>query len=297
MPNWFQRQIASVKKGCKNIVDSCGDKIHDWIDNYEAVLREGDYQTDSRSVLDRLFSSRRRDSLDSAHAIVSSLSRNATKEIFKRIIVTSAIVALASNAIYVGIACGAATLLISAYQYNRAKKSRNDVIEELNVAGQHVKGTRGDLCRLRVAQEQITNITDGFRPGMMKTVSDVQNDIVRGVSAERARVTVINNGKYNADVELYDFSEKEMKLMNYVSDLPQRKRSEDSERPTATDFSKLDLAKAWEGKRAQPLSEAEIVNGLVAIHLSISDSMQQEVIDKVAAAKAAEANPQAPRLQ
>lgn len=158
-------------------------------------------------------------------------------------------------------------------EYAQSRRARNEVITEVNFAGQRVEGTRADLYHLHHAQEQIMNLSSVFKQASLETTSDTIHHIMESVKERAARVRVLETGRYNAGTEKYEFSEPAIKL---VKDGPHIRH----------DTGPAPLA----GLSARPaFNSAQEQAEDVARHIiALENALPPEVLEKVAAARAAQ---------
>jgi len=154
-----------------------------------------------------------------------------------------------------------AGIAVYAVEYIQAAKTRNDIITEVNAAGQKVRGTRADLYRLRRAQNQILNITDN--PGET-TLAEAKQKILDSVKEERTRITVEHPGRSKA-ASVYAFTEQDMRL---VEDIPE------FEDKTGLRIDSISLKPAWDSKRA---TADEVVERLAALEESLPPDMREKL--------------------
>lgn len=147
----------------------------------------------------------------------------------------------------------AAGATVYTVEYLQAKKTRNDVITEINAAGQKVKGTRADLYHLRRAQNLILNVADNPGDG---TLAEATRKILEGVKEQRGRVTVVDPGR-TKNKDAYAFTEQDLRLME---DMPE------FEDKTGLRIDSISLKPAWDSKRA---SADEVVERLAALEESL----------------------------
>ena len=125
-------------------------------------------------------------------------------------------------------------------EYIRAKKSRGDVMKEINFAGQRVEGTRADLYRLHNAQLRIMNISDSLGTSTSMTTAEAIAKVLETVKDERARVKVLDQGRYKASETVYGFTEPDFRLL--VDETPE------FEDKSAIKIDGLSLKPAWDSK-------------------------------------------------
>lgn len=174
----------------------------------------------------------------------------------------------------IGLAVAGSGLL--ALEYRRSKTAGREVITEVNFAGQTVTGTRADLYHLHRAQEQIMKLTESFKQASMESTTDTINRIMEGVKDHRARVTVVDGGRFGAKTAAYEFSEPAIKL---VEDENNVKIS----RPAAPAFTNDNLKPGFNA--AAQLSEQDIVERLLALHEALPPHLASEVEKRMAAVR------------
>lgn len=119
-----------------------------------------------------------------------------------------------------GIAAGviaAAGASFYAHEYYRCKKAATEKICETNLAGQHVEGTRTDLCRLHKMQERIVDLSVEFGSASAASLKTaVADEIARdtdAVTAEIRRVRVLDEGLHHAGKAAYAFVRPSLHVM------------------------------------------------------------------------------------
>jgi hypothetical protein len=163
-------------------------------------------------------------------------------------------------------------------EYLRAKKSREDVIVEINFAGQRVKGKRADLYKLHRAQMNVMNISSSIDGATTSTTAEAVQAIMESVKEERNRVTVLDSGRYNAGKEAYAFSEPDFRIVLESAPLPQEPKA----MPAPKEGS---LRAAWENKR---YTADEIADRFIALE----EALPPETLEKVNQQRQKKAQPQ-----
>lgn len=174
----------------------------------------------------------------------------------------------------IGLAVAGSGLL--ALEYRRSKASGRETITEVNFAGQTVTGTRADLYHLHRAQEQIMNLTGSFKQASMESTTDTINRIMETVKEQRARVTVLDGGRFGAKTGAYEFSEPAIKLVEDDNGIK-------ISRPAASTFSNDNLKPGFNA--AAQLNEREIIDRLLALHDALPPHLASEVEKRMAAAR------------
>lgn len=192
-----------------------------------------------------------------------------------------AVAALTVSALkWAAIGFGVVGAAVYTAEYWRAKKSRNDEITEINFAGQKVKGTRADLYRLHMAQLRIMNIQDHLGASTT-TTADAICTVLETVKNERARVQVLDGGRYKASEAAYAFTEPDFRLL--VDDLPEfepKKPEANDNEPVAEPgaINKISLRDGWDSKR---VSADEIVERLAALQEALPPDVQEKLAQRL----------------
>lgn len=159
---------------------------------------------------------------------------------------------------------GLAGIGVYSLEYIRAKKSREDEITEVNLAGQRVKGKRADLYRLHNAQVRVMNITDKLSHGE-ETAGEAVRKILDSVKDERARVEVLDAGRYKASATAYEFTEPDFR---FVTEMPE------FDDKSSVRIDSLSLRPGWDSQRA---SADEIVERLAALEESLPPELREKL--------------------
>lgn len=276
-----------IRERLKSFLTSADQKIRRVLDTYDEVMREGSYHSEPQSLISVLFNSKKR-SIDTPTAVVTQLANGASKTLFKKIAIGAAIALLSTQmALGLGIGLAVFATAFKVVEYQRARKARLEIIEERNFAEQLVRGSRRDLCRLHIAQNQILNLSESFQRASLSSASDTIDNIIKSVENERSRVRVLDAGRYGMDIELYDFSEPAIKPVNYRPHMRQRKLPDNDNGLSGNDNglpANGALKQAW-GNKKTTLTEEEIVDRLVELEQGMPEHMLAEVRKRVDAAK------------
>lgn len=182
-----------------------------------------------------------------------------------KIVWSAAFAAISIQSVVAGaIAIAGAGLSFYAMEYVRCRRSREQIIEEVNFAGQTVRGKRGDLSRLHKAQEKILGLSGVFNGVAAGTRAKEIEAVVDSVREQRHRVLVVESGKFGASHALYDFSEPDRKYA--VS------KEVEAEEPKPSGPLGTGLKGAWEAKR-----EDEVVDRII----ELERALPPQVIEKV----------------
>lgn len=226
-----------------------------------------------------------------AEAAIGTSMIDTGKMLGERFLWAFTITALGAVALkWAALGFGIAGIGVYTLEYFRAKKSREDVISEINPAGQRVQGTRADLCRLRHAQLRIMNITDTMSADST-TTADAIDSILDSVKEERKRVQVLDEGPHRAGASAYAFTEPDFRIMHIqgAGDRPKKPRkpkvkvepgtgTETGQKP-AQPLDGLDLKSAWDGKR---MTAGDFVEQLAQLQEALPAGMQEQLRQRLA---------------
>jgi hypothetical protein len=236
------------------------------IDNFNEVVTEGNYRLPPKSWGELITGIKPKLQLPATSEVaIGTTMIDTSKNLGERFFWGFGVAALGGLVALKWAALIFGTVGIGVYtlEYFQAKKSRNDVITEINYAGQKVKGTRADLYRLHRAQNMIMNITGNLGDS---TMIDATHKVLESVKAERGRVEVLEGGRYKASKDAYSFTEPDFRLL--VDDLPE------FEDKSAIKIDGISLRKGWDGKAATP---DDIINHLAALEESLPPEMREKL--------------------
>lgn len=193
-------------------IDKIADKVVDLMGDYDQAIREGGYGRQSSFIKSLLGQDDIRISRRSIHSVVGQkavsgvLSSVGGKLLLGAIAaaVVSTTVALSVGAVILG--AGAALLYKN---FKRAKEKSKEVMEEINLAGQKVSGTRSDLCRLRDMYIHLQYVENYMPEGSTETPEQKRAALFKAVADERKRVKVLDAGNSGASAETYALPEAE----------------------------------------------------------------------------------------
>jgi hypothetical protein len=192
-------------------------RIQTAVDSFQQILIEGNYHSDIKT-LSKLFGFEKKvpilkDKIQPANLKIGNSLVNTLQTVGTRLIWLSLFAALAVDKILF-LAIGAATIGagLIALDYAKCRKSREEIITEVNFAGQTVTGKRGALCRLHQAQSKIINLIDHFALAAMDSRSETIKKIIAEVEQDIASVTVLDSGAYKASTVRYDFVKPQYRM-------------------------------------------------------------------------------------
>lgn len=203
--------------GIKNAVNKIPNPfvaIRSAYDTFEDTLEEANYLAEPRSILN-FFGFGKKKLPETTGVTVSTKMLDTSETVGRRFMWGAIFAALTIKTLMV--TAGLLTLAgcgILGVEYMRAKRVREEEIIEVNFAGQRVKGTRADLCRLHKAQVNIMNLATVFKKASLESTSDTIQHLIDGVAEERKRVHVMDAGPYGAVAGVYDFSRPAISLVN-----------------------------------------------------------------------------------
>jgi hypothetical protein len=243
------------------------DKATAAYNHFERVLEEANYHSHPGSLIDFFrWSSNKLPGTASVAVGTEMISTSQT--VGKRFMWAAIFAALSVHTLLMtALVLAAAGAAIMGLEYVRCKKGREDIITEVNFAGQKVTGRRADLCRLHKAQERIMNLGSSFRQASLESTTDTIQDLIASVAGERQRVTVLEEGPFGAMKAAYDFSRPQIALVH---------SEERADIPLSADvFKSADIFSKGskplrENFRKKQDREQEIVAQLAAIHKELS---------------------------
>ncbi|MBL8713867.1 MAG: hypothetical protein JNM12_13290 [Alphaproteobacteria bacterium] len=254
-------------------------KIGDFYEDFYTTLAEGHYRAEPLTIWTLIKPPAKQKMPGTSPVEVGTRMLDTSQMVGKRFMWASIFAALSIKTLTTtAIGFGVAGVSLLALEYRRSKSAAAETITEVNFAGQTVTGTRRDLYRLHKAQEQIMKLTDSFKQASMESTTDTINRIIDSVKEHRARVTVIDGGRYGAKTGAYEFSEPAIKL---VEDDNGVKIS----RPyaAAPAFVNDNLKRGFNA--AAQLSDQEVVERLLALHDALPPHLASEVEKRMAAAR------------
>ena len=242
-------------------------KLRQIYESIEQTLAEGNYRSEPRSIWSRLFG-KKDDFIPETTEIAVGATMLGTSRVWgTRLVWASAVAFLSMHTMaWASIGVGLLGAGVLANEYVQCRRARNDIITEVNFAGQKVEGKRSDLCRLHMAQVRIMNLANTFRPASAANTHDTVQQVIDSVKEESRRVKIIDAGTHNADTNAYDFSEPSIKLVNDKNNPGHSTRAAVSGGPSLKD--------AWDKKR---MTEDEVVDHLAALEQALPPSLQEKL--------------------
>lgn len=257
-------------------------RIRQGYDSFMQTIAEGNYRAQPTSVWSLLLGRNKSNIPDTVEVAMGATMLDTGRSFGTRLLWASAVALLSMTAmawVAAGLAVVGTGLFVA--EYMQSRRAREQVITEVNFAGQRVEGKRKDLCRLHQAQSRIINLGNTFLPASTESTSDTVNRIMDSVAEVAKRVKVLDGGKYGAGTANYEFSEPGLKLVN--DHLLMHRAAE----ATASNISTLSLKPAFDAKRA---NNDEIADRFLALE----QSLPREVMEKVEERRAAKAVPLKP---
>ena len=249
-------------------------------EKFHNTIAEGHYRAEPLTIWTLLKPPKKKDLPETPQTATGAMMIGTSRTLGKRFMWAAIFAALSIQTLYtvaIGLAIVGTGLLTM--EYKRSKRSGEEVIREVNFAGQVVEGQRKDLYHLHNAQERIMNLAASFKAASMESTTDTIDRIMNTVAEQRARIKVVEGGRFGAGTKAYEFSEPGIKL---VEDDGSAKIS----RAPGSPFAQMAASPALATAAAKPdfdkaaaLTEDEIVERLQALHRALP----AHVLDRVLA--------------
>ena len=189
------------------------DRLKRTVDRFNQTLVEGSYRL-APITFAGLIRGMKFELPATSEVAVGTTMIDTSKSWGSKFLWSSAIALLSINTLaWAAVGLGVVGIGVYTLEYYRAKNARDDVLTEVNFAGQRVKGARSDLYRLHRAQLMMMNVTAALDGDNAKTTGEVIRNILDSVKDERARVEVLDGGRYFAGKKAYAFSEPGFRLL------------------------------------------------------------------------------------
>lgn len=244
-------------------------------EKFHNTIAEGHYRAEPLTIWTLLKPPKKKDLPETPQTATGAMMIGTSRTLGKRFMWAAIFAALSIQTLYtvaIGLAIVGTGLLTM--EYKRSKRSGEEVIREVNFAGQVVEGQRKDLYHLHNAQERIMNLAASFKAASMESTTDTIDRIMNTVAEQRARIKVVEGGRFGAGTKAYEFSEPGIKLVEDDSG------GKVSSAPLATAPATLANASAKpDFDKAAALTEDEIVERLQALHRALP----AHVLDRVLA--------------
>ncbi len=273
--------LASVKGFLYDLRDKAASRfyqIRQKMDSFNQIMVEGHYNSDDPRIVSAIFGWQPKKLPITGSAIAGRAMLGTGQTVAKRIVWGGvfAFFAITKLALVgaVSVVLGSSFL---AKEFKKAKKARTEIVEEVNVAGQMVRGRRADLCRLHYAQMAILDLPNSFKPGSKESTSCTIIRLLKSVERERQQVTILDAGRNRADQAVYDFSEHRLKLVN--------------ENPGNL------VQTRGEGAAPADLFRKEIADVFNSGAVQFSDELIEKLADVLMARMAQRQNPPSPKSQ
>jgi hypothetical protein len=254
-------------------------RIRQGYDSFMQTIAEGNYRARPASVLSLLLGRDKSNIPETVEVAMGATMLDTGRSFGTRLLWASAVALLSMTAL-AWVAAGLAVVGTGMFvaEYMQSRRAREDVITEVNFAGQRVQGKRKDLCKLHQAQSRIINLGSSFLPASTESTSETVNRIMKGVADVAKRVQVLDGGKYGAGTASYEFSEPGLKLVN--DHLLMHRTAEEASNVTPL----RSLKPSWDAKKS---SNDEIADRFLALE----ESLPREVLEKVEQKRAAKVSP------
>lgn len=232
---------------------------------FRQTLEDGHYCAEAGSIWSDIFESLKDKLPEMPKVDLLKRIPLLAKLLKSKIVWTAAFAAVSIQSVVAGaLAVVGAGISFYAMEYVRCRRSRDEIMEEVNFAGQTVRGKRGDLCRLHKAQEKIMSLSGIFNGVAPGTSAKEIERVIDSVHDNRRRVLVVESGKYGASHSLYDFSEPDRKFAA-------AKELDEEEAQPSTPLG-TGLKSAWDNRREDEVAERII---------ELERALPPQVIEKV----------------
>ncbi|TAL39507.1 MAG: hypothetical protein EPN97_02275 [Alphaproteobacteria bacterium] len=212
-------------------------KLRDFYNTFSQTLEEGRYGKDG-SVFSDLWGQVKGKVPTAPKLDIASKAPLLGMLAKSRLLWTSIVAAISIQSVIGGlVAVGGAAVSFLAFEYYRCRKAREQIITEVNFAGQTVRGKRKDLHRLHNAQEKIIQLSGVFNGTAANPSQAELEAVIDPVREQQNRVLVLQAGGFGAGEHHYEFSVPQIrKAVPKPADAP--------------------LKEAWENKRdGDPLGD------------------------------------------
>lgn len=238
-------------------------------DHFQQTIAEGNYRARPANIISVLLGRDKGNMPETAEVAMGATMLDTGRSFGTRLLWASAVALLSMTAMaWVALSLAVVGAGMFVAEYMQSRRAREQVITEINFAGQRVEGKRKDLCRLHQAQTRIMNLGNSFQPASTESTSDTVHHIIDAVAGIATRVKVLDGGKYGAGTASYEFSEPGLKLVN--DDILLHKDC----KAAAASVAALSLKPAFDAKRA---SNDELADRFLALE----ESLPREVLEKV----------------
>ena len=243
-------------------------KIWKGYEKFHNTIAEGHYRAEPLTIWTLLKPPKKKDLPETPQTATGAMMIGTSRTLGKRFMWAAIFAALSIQTLYtvaIGLAVVGVGLLTM--EYKRSKRSGEEVIREVNFAGQVVEGKRKDLFHLHNAQERIMNLSTSFKAASMESTTDTIDRIMKSVAEQRANVKVVEGGRFGASTKAYEFSEPGIKLLAdqdgaKVSRAPGSPFAQMAASPPLAASAKPDFDKAT-------LTEDEIVERIRELHRAL----------------------------
>ena len=244
------------------------DRLKRTVDRFNQTLVEGSYRL-APITFAGLIRGMKFELPATSEVAVGTTMIDTSKSWGSKFLWSSAIALLSINTLaWAAVGLGVVGIGVYTLEYYRAKNPRDDVLTEVKIAGQRVKGARSDLYRLHRAQLMMMNVTAALDGDNAKTTGEVIRNILDSVKDERARVEVLDGGRYFAGKKAYAFSEPGFRLLETEAEDDSVAVAVPGIRATPS------LKTAWDNKR---VSADEFIERLA----ELQDALPQDMAEKL----------------
>lgn len=248
-------------------------KIWKGYETFHNTIAEGHYRAEPLTVWTLIRPPKKKDLPETPQTATGAMMIGTSRTLGKRFMWAAIFAALSIQTLYtVAIGLAGVGICLLTLEYKRSKRAGEEVIREVNFAGQVVEGKRKDLYHLHNAQERIMNLSSSFKAASMESTTDTIDRIMKSVAEQRARVKVVEGGRFGARTTAYEFSEPGIKLVN------DEDGTKISRAPVAASPSALGEAALKPAFDKATMSEDEIVERIQALHRALPPHLLDRVM-------------------
>lgn len=259
-------------------------KIWKGYEKFHTTICEGHYRAEPLTIWSLIRPPKKKDLPETPQTATGAMMIGTSRTLGKRFMWAAIFAALSIQTLYtVAIALAGVGVCLLTLEYNRSKRAGEEVIREVNFAGQIVEGKRKDLYHLHYAQERIMNLSASFKQASMESTTDTIDRIMKTVAEHRARIKVIEGGRFGAGTDTYEFSEPGIKLVAddngaKISRAPGSAFSQMAASPPLASPAALGEASVKPAFEKATLSEDEIVERIQALHRALPPHLLERVM-------------------
>jgi hypothetical protein len=244
-------------------------KIWKGYEKFHTTICEGHYRAEPLTIWSLIRPPKKKELPETPQTATGAMMIGTSRTLGKRFMWAAIFAALSIQTLYtVAIALAGVGVCLLTLEYNRSKRAGDEVIREVNFAGQVVEGKRKDLYHLHYAQERIMNLSASFKAASMESTTDTIDRIMKSVAEQRSRIKVVDGGRFGAGTATYEFSEPGIKLVE----------DEDGAKITPAPSALASTTAKPAFDAAASLSEDEIVERIQALHRALPPHLLERAL-------------------